>query len=281
MNVILTGSSGRLGRVTSRALIAAGHTVTGLDRKAADEAGPDGLTFVEDGLDNLATLKERFQGHDGLIHLAAIPSPRSDPPEVVFANNAVTTFNVLQAAADCGVDKICLASSINAIGGAFSRKPRYDYFPVDEEHPTYSEDAYSLSKWVNERTADMFARRHERLTISSLRFHGLHKRVERSDPGLSEFPAYFRPAVVNHLWAYTDIESAAQACVAALTAAFTGHEVFYIVAPRTVFNPAVLSADLAQSHYPNVPVRRPFDANAGLFDCAKAARLLGWTHRDI
>ena len=35
-------------------------------------------------------------------------------------------------------------SSINAIGGRFSRSPRYDYFPLDEQHPAYVEDPYSV-----------------------------------------------------------------------------------------------------------------------------------------
>jgi hypothetical protein len=46
---------------------------------------------------------------------------------------------VLSAAATLGIQRVCSASSINAIGGAFSRAPRYDYFPIDEQHPTYVE----------------------------------------------------------------------------------------------------------------------------------------------
>jgi len=38
-----------------------------------------------------------------------------------------------------------MVSSINVIGGAFNRSPRYDYFPVEEQHLTYAEETYSLS----------------------------------------------------------------------------------------------------------------------------------------
>ncbi len=54
---------------------------------------------------------------------------------------------------------------MNAIGGAFSQSPKYDYFPLDEQHPTYAEDPYSLSKWVLEQQADAFACRYEWMKI--------------------------------------------------------------------------------------------------------------------
>src|SRR5436309_2733878 len=71
------------------------------------------------------------------------------------------------------VPKLVLASSINAIGMAYSNEnvPPL-YFPVDEEHPTRAEDSYSLSKWVGEQVADGFARRRP-VQIASFRFHGL------------------------------------------------------------------------------------------------------------
>ena len=69
--------------------------------------------------------------------------------------------------------RICLASSINAIGGVGSRRGNFDYFPVDEKHPAHIEDDYSLSKQAMEAQADSFARRNPDMTISSLRFHAL------------------------------------------------------------------------------------------------------------
>ena len=40
----------------------------------------------------------------------------------------------MRAAVESGVLRICQASSVNAIGQAYSRAPRYDYFPIDEAH---------------------------------------------------------------------------------------------------------------------------------------------------
>ena len=45
--------------------------------------------------------------------------------------------------------------------------PRFDYFPIDENHPNYSEEPYGLSKWICEQQADSFARRHEDIRIAN------------------------------------------------------------------------------------------------------------------
>jgi nucleoside-diphosphate-sugar epimerase len=264
----------------ARVLAAEGHRVRGIDRAAPTQPLPEGASVEIDDLSDRARLAALLSGCDALVHLAAIPQPRSDPPQVVFANNALTSYNALLAAVDAGINTICLASSINAIGGAYSKDARYDYFPVDERHPTYNEDAYSLSKWVMEAQADSIARAHPGLTISSMRIHGLGKRVERSGVDDASIPADRRHAVRNHLWAYVDIDSAARACLLALQAEFRGHEVFFIVAPRTIFSADVASTELAARYYPGVPVHTPLPANAGFYDCSKAARLLGWRHED-
>ena len=105
---------------------------------------------------------------------------------MVYADNTLSSYNALSAASTLGIKRICLASSINAIGGAFSRSPRYDYFPLDEKHPTYAEDPYSLSKWVLEQQGDAFARRFEWMTIASLRFHWLLDTRSKSDSNNSD-----------------------------------------------------------------------------------------------
>jgi UDP-glucose 4-epimerase len=63
-----------------------------------------------------------------------------------------------------------------------------------------------------------------------------------------------------------------------VTADFAGHEVFYIVAPRTAASAP--SLDLARQHYPNTPIRGDLSGHTGFFNCAKAGRILGWRHED-
>jgi UDP-glucose 4-epimerase len=213
-------------------------------------------------------------GCDALIHLAAHPSPMNQPDTVVYTNNTVSSYNALSVSAALGIQRVCLASSINAIGGVYSREPRYDYFPLDEKHPTYAEDAYSLSKWVLEQQGDAFARRYASMRIASLRFHWMLETRERAE----ELTRSFEPGAIRHLWAYTLTRAASRACLLAVTADFTGHEVFYIAAPRTAA--AQPSRELAAAHYPTTAIRGDLAGQAGFFDCGKAERLLGWRHED-
>ncbi|GAA2793026.1 NAD(P)-dependent oxidoreductase [Saccharopolyspora taberi] len=261
MKVAVTGARGTIGRALTRALADAGHQVRAIDR-----TGPDP---VDTG--DYPRLRDAVHGNDALIHLAGIPTPWHDPGHLVHNTNVTGSYNALSAATECGIDRIVLASSINAVGGAFSRRAHYDYFPVDETHPTYNEDPYSLSKWIAETQADSFARRHPDLTITSLRLHGATPdrataAAHGTDPTMT----------VNHLWGYVRLDAVTQACLLALHAPWTGHQVCNIVAPDTITDTD--SRTLAARHYPDVPIRGDLDGRAGFYDCTKAKQLLGWTH---
>jgi UDP-glucose 4-epimerase len=192
----------------------------------------------------------------------------------VYSDNTTGSYNALYAAAISGIKRVCLASSINAIGGVYSRNPRYDYFPVDEEHQSYAEDPYSMSKWALELQGDAFARRYEDMSITSLRFHWL---VDTREVAM-QYADSFRAGTIRHLWAYTLFSAASEACLLSLTADFTGHEALYIVAPRTAVS--TLSVDLANTYYPDTPIRGDLSENCGFFDSSKAERILGWKHED-
>jgi UDP-glucose 4-epimerase len=233
------------------------------------------VQFAPIDLSNYAAVLEALGGWhcDGVVHLAALPNPLHFPIQEVYANNTVSSYNVLLACAELGIHKVCQASSINAIGGAFSRKGKYDYFPVDEKHASYNEDAYSLSKWVLEAQGDSIARRHRDMTICSLRFHGLVPEKPNRDDRLDA------PVIVNHLWGYTDIRSAAKACALALLAPWKGHEAFFITAPTTcVSTPSLV---LAQRFYMDVAVRGDLSGQNSFYNAAKAEHLLGWRHEDF
>ncbi|MEP6896781.1 MAG: NAD(P)-dependent oxidoreductase, partial [Chloroflexota bacterium] len=157
---------------------------------------------------------------------------------------------------------------------AFSRSPRYDYFPVDEKHPTYSEDPYSLSKWVLEQQGDAFARRYEWMTIASLRFHMLIAERERA----VQSTARMGDIGIRHLWSYTLLHEASRACLLSITADFTGHEVFYITAPNSAA--ATSSLELAHEYYPHTEIRGDLSDHIGFINCAKAEQMLGWKHQE-
>lgn len=271
MRIAVTGVLGEIGRALAEAATARGHQVVGLDRVAPRTPPPPLERLVLADLTAHEEVASALRNCEAVVHLAAEQSPLHLPAHEVHNNNVVASYNVLDAAAGLGIRHVCLASSVNAVNGEFTRAPRYAYFPLDEEHPTGNEDAYSLSKWICEQQADSVARRHPWMTISSLRFHWV---VPERAFAAARLAHPSRAA--RQLWGYTAMAAAVRACLLATTADFTGHERFYAVGPETVAE--VPTAELCRTYHPDVPLRRPLTGRASLFACDKAERLLGWRH---
>lgn len=271
--IAVTGGSGRLGRGVVQQLALQGHRVRNLDRVAVDDQPVGDIeTMLIDVMDYDA-VRRALEGCSAVVHLAANTRPVDAPWQVIYANNTVSSYNVLYAAAGLGIKKVCMASSINATGAAYSAAPRFDYFPLDELHPTYNEDPYSLSKWVLELQGESIARRFAGMTIASLRFHAIYD-------NLADFMDWARNAeparVAKNLWGRVSHDASVNACLLALQASFIGHEAFYIVAPTTSIETP--SSELIRQFYPTVPLRGDFTGNRGFFDTTKAERMLGWVH---
>jgi UDP-glucose 4-epimerase len=275
MRIAVTGALGRIGRAVVDLVASVGHEVVAVDRAGRESVGPPGQVFHCVDLTEYDEALRVLDGCDAVIHLAAINGPGVLADHLVHNNNVVTSYNVLRAAAEHRIARVCQASSVNAIGGRFSRWPRYDYFPVDEYHPTYAEDPYSLSKWICEQQADAFVRRHDDLSIASLRLHGVVD--DRAEAG--RWTALPDHAVAKQLWGYTTRDAAARACLAGAVADFDGHAAVYVVAPDTMVETP--TSELVAAFFPEVPVRVALDGNVGLFDCRRARDLLNWTHDGV
>jgi len=275
MKIAVTGGNGIMGSSLTPYLLEQGHSIVSIDRTlpANWHYTPD-LHFIAADLRDFGQFVASISSCDALIHLAAIRSPFSHPDQVVYGDNTLCSYNALSAAATLGIKRVCMASSINAIGGAFSRKSHYDYFPLDERHPTYAEDPYGLSKWVLEQQGDAFARRYEWMSIASLRLHMLTDSREEALKSTARMGEY----AVKHLWAYVIISEANRAFLLSLTAEFSGHEVFYIVAPQSASSEP--SLDLVRQYYPDTEIRGDLSNQAGLFNCRKAEQILGWKHQE-
>lgn len=272
--IAITGARGGVGSRISKTALEQGHSVIAIDRPDTMDRSvehPDRADLACD-VTSYDELESAVKGADALIHLAAYPSPGKRPIHQTHNNNVVGSYNALSVAVSLGIDRVCLASSINAIGGVYSRSARYDYFPVDEKHPTYNEDPYSLSKWICEQQADSFARRYEQMSIATIR---LHWAVPDRDLVLSRESKH--PEIeAKQLWGYTTFDAVTRACLRSLVADFAGHECFYIVAPlTTTLTPSI---ELAQKYFPDVPVVGDLSGTNGFFDCSKAERILGWRH---
>lgn len=270
--VLVTGSAGRVGRAVVRDLLDHGYQVTPVDR---DSQRHEETVAVD--LQDLGQVMGVMHGVDAVVHMAAIPSPTRDAPEVVFRNNVMSTFNVLEAAAVLGVRNVVLASSISALGYAFCHRDFNPLrIPIDETHPLLSQDSYGLSKMVGEELAEGFVRRAPDLAVSSLRFTWVldqeemlvarKAREQRESSGGGAF------------WTWVDVRDAAGACRLAVERNRPGHEAFYIAAPEIRLDIPI--EDLLARHFPgDYPVAPEIRGLASPVDCGKARRLLGWEAR--
>jgi nucleoside-diphosphate-sugar epimerase len=179
---------------------------------------------------------------------------------------------VLSAAADLGIPRVVQASSVNAIGMAWSRQPVFDYLPVDLRHPARVEDAYSLSKQIQELQADSLVRRHDgAFSVVSLRLHAVL--LDAAD-ARSRIERFGMSWAVNGLFGYCTHESVASAIEKSLDAATGGHERLWVVEPETFSTDP--TAELLALHYPGVPVTRPLTGREALIDASRTREMLGW-----
>ena len=274
MKIIVTGGIGSVGKAVVDMALVQGHRVVCIDRAIpSNDARKSEVAYIQADITDYTGMEDSFRGCDALVHMAAIPAPGRHPDHEVHNNNVVGSYNVLRAAVEVGIHRVCQASSVNAIGLAYSRWPHFDYFPLDEAHPTYNEDPYSLSKWICEEQGNSFARRYEEMTIASMRFHWV---IPERATAVQAFGYSQTKAAIKNLWAYTLRSAAARACLLALTADFKGHEVFYITAPDTISD--IPSLELKQKYFPDVPVHGDLSGNKSFFNSSKAERLLGWKH---
>lgn len=156
MRVIVTGSSGRLGRSVCAGLTASGHSVLGVDRAVAGLDGVEERTL--DLLDAGATERLLDDVHaDAVVHLAGIAVPFSAPEREILVTNTTLAHSVFAAAARAGVSRVLAASSPTVIGYG---TPGWHAasVPIDEAHAVAPSNAYALSKVVIEESVRMFSR---------------------------------------------------------------------------------------------------------------------------
>ena len=166
MRILITGGAGLVGTPISERFVSLGWDVRVIG--AEREFGLAGVEYAQCDIRDVDALAGQVEGCDAIVHLAAIPSTRTHPNETLFDINVAGTFNVFEAASRAGVRRVVQASSINAIGGFWGNDDRqYAYFPLDEDLPLNTTDAYSLSKQLVEEIADYYWRR---AGISSVSF---------------------------------------------------------------------------------------------------------------
>ncbi len=281
-NILVTGGAGRLGRHVCNRIAAKRH-VTSLDRHIAAEDDLLATTKqVVGDITDYQALRQQFEGHDAICHLAAIPNPRTAPADVTFNTNVNGAYAVMQAAEDAGVKRIVVASSDSVFGLSYN-PPDWppQYLPVDEDHPVRPTEFYSLSKYVTETIAQSFAAR-GKLEVMVIR--PVHIVFPPEYPELEG-----RGADVEnyHFWTFVAPEDVAQAFDLALDAGYQGYEVFTISGGEGLNQRPTL--ELARERWGDIEIRRPdvFKNNpyASVIDITRARTRLGYapeiTWRDM
>jgi nucleoside-diphosphate-sugar epimerase len=279
MKIAVTGARGGVGRELVKLCSAEGHDTVQINRTDQKHDGTprSEMRTADVASDYNATLKA-FTGCDAVVHLAAIPDPVEKDPWKVHNNNVNTAFNGFHAAATLGINKLCYASSVNAIGLAFSNQPlQFDYFPIDEEAPQRPTDPYALAKEEAEYQAQSFVNWFPGMKIGCLRIHevALLKDVQK------KHKEDWDNSAVKQLWGWVHPKAVARACLLTVEKAdnLKGCEIFNIVAPITTQKES--SESLAKKYFPRAELRADMSKNQAFWSIAKAQNILGWNHHEI
>lgn len=152
--VLVTGANGHLGNTLVKALLARGYRVRATVRDPADTqrrgifAGADVELCTADIRDADA-LRTAMTGVSGVFQVAALYHYQDrGHDEGIVRNNTEGSTTVLNVAADLGVKRIIMTSSIAAVGfGGTAAEP------MDERSWSDPQDPYCLSKMESERMA--------------------------------------------------------------------------------------------------------------------------------
>ena len=161
--ILVTGGTGFLGSHLLYNLCKSGHSVRAIKRKNSSlqltkkvfsyyDKNPETLfskiEWVEGDVLDIFSLLDALEGIKQVYHTAAIVSFEHSQKDTMMKTNVNGTANVVNAALEKKVSKLCFVSSIASLGRASGNKP------IDEEtHFTNSVNpsAYSISKFESER----------------------------------------------------------------------------------------------------------------------------------
>jgi len=104
--VVMTGAAGRIGKAIAPLLPA--HWQLHL----TDLAAEDGIAALD--VTDSEACRAAFKSADAVVHLAAVPNPEASWDQLLPVN-VIGAYHVAQVAADVGVRRLVLASSLHAV----------------------------------------------------------------------------------------------------------------------------------------------------------------------
>jgi len=185
MNVIVTGSSGFLGRHLTRALLEQGHGVYGLDKVPCPEpqiVNHKNFFAKQVDIGSLDSVKKAFETCKDIqfvFHTVALQPVNKDLDiDQYLAINVQGAVNILKSCGIYHVHNIIASSSFSVYG-----QPQY--VPMDEDHPKRPNNLYGLSKLAAEEIFEFYARKMG-MHIVLLRYDGIYGRGQ-TIPGFIEY----------------------------------------------------------------------------------------------
>ncbi|MGX1105206.1 MULTISPECIES: NAD-dependent epimerase/dehydratase family protein [Bradyrhizobium] len=281
MRILLTGSSGWLGRFLAPRLRQAGHDVVGLD------VVPGEATDVTGSVAERSVVERVFADHgiEAVIHGGALHKPdiARFAPQAFVDVNVTGTLNLLQAAVAAGHDRFVFTSTTSLmISQAIRDEEGHAAVWLDETTgPLEPRNIYGVTKLAAEGLCRLYSRE-----------HGLNCAVLRTSRFFPEDDDTIRDIhgenlkATELLYRRLTVEDAADAHVVALDK-IRGFEVFVISAPTPFARGDVAdlktdAAGVIARHFPDAPAlfaRRGWrlpKSIGRIYDAGKAERLLGF-----
>src|SRR5712692_1790520 len=173
--VLVTGGAGHIGSHVVDAALAEGASCVvvydnfaeGNLRNLESALQTDQVEVVARDIRDYEDLEAAMKGCDFVFHTASIMLLEARVlPRKAIETNITGTFNVLQAAAKCGVQKVVFSSTGSVYGEPL-------YLPMDENHPYNNETIYGATKIAGEQLCRNFQREHK-LAFAALRYFNVY-----------------------------------------------------------------------------------------------------------
>ena len=287
MNVLLTGSSGWLGRFLAPLLRAHGHAVIGLD------VAPGADTDIVGSVADRALIDRTFAAHaiDAVIHAGALHQPdiARYPRQAFIDVNVAGTLNLLEAAVAARCSRFLFTSTTSLmISAAIRAGAGEDAAWIDENlSPLEPRNIYGVTKLAAERICRLIHQEHK-LPILILRTSRFFPEEDDTHRALSGENMKANELLHRRL----TVEDAAEAHRIALERApDIGFGTFILSAP-TPFARADVAAlkrdaeSVITRYFPDAPelyARRGWQLPASIdrvYDAGAAERSLGFRCRD-
>lgn len=225
MKLLITGGLGNIGGDVCRNL-AKFHDV-----KIFDTGKCDGkLECIHGDITSFEDVNSASKDIDVVVHLAGVGWQSSITPRNIMDINIIGSLNVLEAALANGVKRVCMASSIAAMGYSITQNttPPPVYLPIDENHPCRPDSLYGVSKLACEELCKRYTRRYGLSTIclrlvSVLTGKG---KLKKGFAKLTEEP----DKEMKTLWSYVDVRDVARAFKLAVEKENISHETLIVSA---------------------------------------------------